>query len=356
MIRYLLLLQFPFLYVPTIVLGLVVYGSDFNEVGGKLYLLPLFILPVLHRYIRIWSPLLQVAGVRVVILIAGIVCALLAYQYLHFNFWDEHSVSQAVYLSLLGLFSYFASVIAVAQHQAAAPTSIIAVSIAMLVFGLAWMLCAAYPMINLFVIVCVFTVAILSTIGRGRHHGQQLHAIVISKTNTPMIVKYLIFILFMDLAIVAWDYQVNTGWAFSFAITFVSAALVCSVLSTVKRGYLSGLITSRRLLAVPIAVLMTTLNFIAALAWPVFVLSLFHGLLIGVSLGLLMQYVFRQESNGAAFELTLIVMSLPIMIGMVMGYLFYANLAYAGYRFVLLVPLLLLLLLWRNKTRVENSA
>jgi hypothetical protein len=97
-IHYLLLYQFAFLYAVIIVLGLVVYGSDFDEAAGNLYFIPLFLLPLLYWLkAKLLKPLASVA-VANVILLAGAVVALLAYKQMHFAFWDEHSLPQAIVL------------------------------------------------------------------------------------------------------------------------------------------------------------------------------------------------------------------------------------------------------------------
>ena len=112
MIHYLLLFQFTLIYWVMIVLGLIVYGSDFASVTGKLYLLPMLFVPLIHRFYTRFASRVSAPVPATVILLSGALLAWLAYQPLHFDYWDEHNTRQAALLSALGVFSYLASVIA----------------------------------------------------------------------------------------------------------------------------------------------------------------------------------------------------------------------------------------------------
>ena len=112
MLAQVLYFQFPFVYLLALVMGLVVYGSDFDSITGWLYVIPLIVLTVSHR--RLWSRRFNLSSPKWlrVVCAFGALCALFVYAPLHMNYWDEHSVSQAVWMALLGVFSYLISVAA----------------------------------------------------------------------------------------------------------------------------------------------------------------------------------------------------------------------------------------------------
>ena len=349
MTRWLVLLQFPLLYVPTMVLGLVVYGSDFAVIEGRLYLIPLLVIPLLHQFKRYWLPLLLPVAPRMAILFGGIFCALLAYRDLHFAFWDEHSLSQAIYLSALGLFSYLASICAGLGTNGQSPwqNAHVAISASVLVIGLIWLGGLAYPLFNIFAIACLLALGVCWFNWRQRLTRQELEVSIAAAMPATNGVMYLIFLLFMELGIVAWDFQVDTSWAAHFALTFVGAALVIGLLAGAPNAnQLSQQpVTSDESkvlvrMAVPLAILFVLLNSAMALIWPSWVINLWHALLIGLGLGLLLPQVLVRES--ALLTHAGIKLSVPVLSGMAVGYLFYANLTYAGYRALFLLPVILM--------------
>ena len=337
MIHYLLLYQFPFLYCITIALGLVVYGSDFDEVAGNLYLIPLLLLPLMHWFVvKLLKPLASVAVANTVLL-AGALVALLTYRQLHFSFWDEHSLLQAIFMSCLGLLSYLASVVASIRlsmwqgdHRRASVG-------AWLILGLCWMLAFYYPMSSLFVMAVILAVASLWVVSG----SLDIETLRFEKMSSARPVKYLLFLLMLDLSLVVWDYQVNTGWAWYLSGAMIAAALGCwlAFKSTNKHLYL--------------ILIVAMINFVSATIWPGFILHHLHSTLIGVCLGWSIGYLVNAQ--GVRKHLPVISAAMPVFLGLALGYAVYANLAYASWRVVFLLPLLFLWFTAKGKAALNPA-
>lgn len=326
MIHYLLLFQFTLLYWLIIVVGLIVYGSDFASAAGKLYLLPLLGLPLLHRFIHRFARGLASPWPAALILLCGAVLALLAYQPLHFGYWDEHSNRQALLLALLGVFSYLASVVASVRLRHWQGNHQRAVAMTWLLLGLVWMFAVAYPMVALLAMAMILAVASVWSVPVAQALPVTTHAM-------PMpagVLKYLMFLLVLDLGLVIWDYQVDSRWAWYLGGAFITAAV----------GSWLALVMRRRLFWPVVA--LACINFIAAIMWPAFVIHPLHSVLIGLCLGWVVGYVL-QSDEGPNPEV-MFALSVPLFLGLITGYLFYANLAYVTWRTLLLVPLVALLL------------
>jgi hypothetical protein len=323
-IHYLLLYQFPFLYCVTIALGLVVYGSDFDEVAGNLYLVPLLLLPLLHWFVvKLLKPLTSVA-VATGVLLAGAVVALLAYRQLHFSYWDEHSLSQAILLACLGLLSYLASVVACIRLNMWQGDHRRASASAWLILGLCWMLAFYYPMSSLFVMAVILAVASLWAVAG----SVDIKRLRLEKMPATSPVKYLLFLLMLDLSLVVWDYQVNTGWAWYLSGAMIAAALGCWLVFKSANKYLY------------LIIVVAMINFVAATIWPGFILHHLHSVLVGVCLGWSIGYLVNAE--GVRKHLPVVSAAMPVFLGLALGYAVYANLAYASWRVVFLLPLLVL--------------
>ncbi|WP_455366059.1 hypothetical protein [Kaarinaea lacus] len=338
MIHYLLLYQFPFLYCITIALGLVVYGSDFDEAAGNIYLIPLFLLPLMHWLIAKWFKPVASVALATVVLLVGAVVALLAYKQLHFAFWDEHSLMQAVALSLLGVLSYLASVIASMRLRVWQGDHQRASAVAWLVLGLSWMVAFYYPMSSLFTMAVILAVASVWSVAG----PVNLHSLNRVKMPTTRLLKYLLFLLMMDLSLVAWDYQVNTVWAWHLSAAMITAAFGCwlAVKSPKKNLH--------------VVIVIALINFIVAVIWPAFILHFLHSGLVGLCLGWCVGYLVNAEE--AKQHLAVVSAALPVFLGMAVGYAIYANLVYAFWRFVFLLPLLLMWFAARPKTASSSAA
>ncbi|WP_455208843.1 hypothetical protein [Kaarinaea lacus] len=304
----------------------------FDEMAGYLYIVPLLVLPLIHGFvIKLLKPLASVAAANVVLL-AGALVALLAYQRLHFSYWDEHSLLQAIELSLLGVLSYLASVVASIRLAAWQGNHRQASASAWLILGLSWMLAYYYPMIALFVMAVVLALAgIWSVVG-----SVDVESVLYKKTKSARPVKYLLFLLMVDLGLVIWDYQVDTAWAWHLGGAMLTATIGCWLAFESVNKF-------QRLIMIVIVI-----NFIAAIIWPVFILHHLHSALIGLSLGWSIGYLVN--SQGAPKPLVVVSAAMPVFLGLAVGYLVYANLVYAFGRVVFLVPLLVLWFLASRKT------
>ena len=63
-------------------------------------------------------------------------------------------------------------------------------------------------------------------------------------------------------------------------------------------------------------------------------------MLIGLCLGWIAGYLLRGDTQ--VDPVALLSLALPLFLGLTVGYLFYANLAYAAWRAIFLVPLVIL--------------
>ena len=325
MIHYLLLFQFPFLYCVTIALGLVVYGSDFDELAGKLYLVPLLLLPILHWFVaKLIKPLSSTLLTSILMILTALV-ALLAYQELHFAYWDEHSLAQTIKLVVLGILSYLSSVVASIRLQAWRGNHRIACAGAWVVLGLCWMLAFYFPMSSLLVMAAIMAVASLWSVA----DANELQLVQYKKTPELRPMKYLVFVLAMDLSLVVWDYQVNTGWAWHLSGAFIVGALGSWLAFNSLSKYFW------------LIMFIATANFIVAVIWPTYILHYMHSSLVGLCLGWSIACLITSRSS---FSPILMVSSaMPLFLGLAIGNLFYANLAYVHWRIVFLLPLLALL-------------
>jgi len=338
MIHYLLYMQFAFLYSAGTIIGLVVYGSNF-EVGsvwstGWLYLFPVIVLPTLHKWInpfitRVltlkrppkWPPLL---------LAAGAIVGVLAYKPMHFYYWDEHSSLQALTVSLLGVFSYLASVYGascVEQWQGKHSTAGIG---ALLILGLIWACALMFPMVPLFGVSLIMAIAILWPVKWSENTRPSNLA-----ENFPVNIfsGYMLFLLMLDLSLIVWDFQIDRQWATYFASVFLMAALSYYILS--KR------MTYNNRVWIYALVLVAIINMIAGVVWPMWLLQLPHAAIDGLLFGVLCRYFFiPQPTENPAHRMS--VAAVAVVWGMVFGYLFYSNLAYVQWRLVFLLPYILL--------------
>ena len=343
MIRFLLLLQFPLLYCVSVVLGLIVYGSDFDEITGQLYLIPLLLIPALHFFKKQFYHFLSNTGVIAIVLVTGLLSALLVYSQLHFAYWDEHNMRQAALLAVLGICSYLASVVAanrILQDATASrqQSQRFNLSMALLVIAGSWLLSAVFPMANIFVIAGIMLTHLMFYMG---FRGENL-SITIETTKVSFVFQYLIFLIIMQLGLVIWDYQVDTDWGVSLFVAFVCAALVAGMAEQLKQR-----------LFVPVAVI-TIFNFIVTVVWPEFVISIVNSALVGACLGWVLSSVLHP--SGRLMPHRAVGLTWTVFLGLVFGYLFYANLEFASYRLILLLPPLILLFFNTQKDVSKNTA
>ncbi len=337
MIHYLLLFQFVFLYCMSATIGLVVYGSNFNVDSGWnsswLYLFPLIILPALHKWVYPVIARELTSQWQSLFLLMGAVVGLWAYKPMHFAYWDEHSGAQMIAVSLLGIFSYLASICGVMRVSQWHGRHLAASTGALFIIGVIWVCASAFPMVALLGVSLILAVALLWPVER-RLAVQQFP----TTANVPSIVHpgYLLFLLVLDLSLVVWDYQIDSQWAVHMAWAFIAAAL----------GYYASSARSISNIRVWVygLVILVFFNFTAGVIWPVWVLKLPHAAIDGLLLGVLCHYFFKSPT-GEFQPQGILTLSAIVVWAMVFGYLFYANLDYVQWRVVLLLPYILLLII-----------
>jgi hypothetical protein len=80
------------------------------------------------------------------------------------------------------------------------------------------------------------------------------------------------------------------------------------------------------------------INFVAAILWPPLVIHPIHSAVVGLCLGWTCGYLLQGDHKPN--PVVMLALAGPWFLGMLVGYLFYANLAYAPWRAILLLPLL----------------
>ncbi|WP_455205668.1 hypothetical protein [Kaarinaea lacus] len=335
MINYLLYYQFPFLYLPAIVIGLVVFGSDFDSVAGWLYVVPLLVFPFLHRYLCAKRLQIYSGNTFLAFSLAGGVSGLLVYGSLHVGVWDEHSLTQALLIAVLGVSSYVVSVVAtvaIKNHSKISTDKHVA---ALVFVSLCWLAAEGFPMI------AFFAIAVLLLLGAvWRSPLVPSYAAVRQAVKVrDLFASYTVFLLLLSVGMVVWDYQVNTQWApllaivfFTSAFGFVTAGLKSELL---ERGFYAAVLV----------------NFLLAWVWPVYMLTFTHVAVIGVALGYFLARLQRSQ-QGDTQVLTFGWM-VWLFFALVLGNAFYANLEFVGWRIVLVFPYLLIMMFVLIKISVE---
>jgi hypothetical protein len=326
MINYLLLLQFPLLYCITVVLGLVVYGSDFEQAVNWLYFLPLVVMPALWGVLIKQSSQLNKKLLSQLVLGGLALTALLAARDLHFAWWDEHSFGQAILVSIVGILSCVASLIAAIRlsvwqgnHQASR-------SAALLLLGLGWLPALYYPMASLLVIALI---AMLSVVWSESVSGK----ISTGPGKPAPVIRYLAFLLMMDISLMIWDFQVDSNWSLHLMVAIIAAALSSKMLQRAGDRNISVLIVA--LTAV------ISVNYLVAIIWPSFIINPVHSVIAGAGLGVVIGLLFYSEDEHRPWQVN--GLAVAVTAGMVAGNLFYANLAFAAWRGLFLLPLIIML-------------
>jgi hypothetical protein len=322
--EYLLYFQFVFLYLPLVVIGLAVYGSDFDSISGWLYLVPLLTMPAVHRWVWKYRRALDNPGPYKTIAVIGGVCAVLAYRPLHMGYWDEHSLTQALLIAVTGVCAYLLSVAAAGRIDTQKRRQAKAQIMALLLIGALWSVSAAYPMFPLFALgVTLLFAAFWHEPVSFPPSSKPEH----DKLPSDPIAVLMLFVVALDSGLVVWDYQVNTAWGLYLAGTFFAAA-GATYLDRFRTGRLEQAIYA-----------VAVLNIVLAAVWPAYILNPLHSLVGGYILGFLLHRVILSRYGDYNGHLTFRWM-VWFVVGFALGYGFYANLQYAHWRVMfVLVPL-----------------
>jgi len=318
-IHQLLALQFALLYLPLTFIALGVYGSNFKGLIGIGYLIPLFLIPVLQRILKTRGHLLSKPWLTTLLPLLGSLCALLLYQPLHLQQWDEYSTQQALLVGLLGIASYLIAYSSIIQLKTPSSTQLFGV---LLIIAFCWSLSWYYPLIGFFMLALIFALAPFA-----RFHTLKTVSFK-PPSELSAVISYSLMLLILDLSMVVWDYQEMHQWAIHFAVALLAIAL--SML------FLRSILFNILILFSAIA------NFIYCIWVPGYLLNLSHSALAGLAIGVLLFYR-SLDQTGKLNPQSWISLSLPIFGGFLFSFAFYHNLPILPYRWLLAIPLLLLL-------------
>jgi hypothetical protein len=334
MIHYLLLYQFAFLYCVSVIIGLLVYGSDISGPATLSIIIPLIGLPIIHRFfLNRLRDLLCGFRPRIILLIGGLL-GTFAYRELHFSYWDEHSLEQGILIGSLGLFSYIASLIAVARVESWRGNRRLTQAAVFLLLALTWWMAMYYPMFPLFAVACILMASMLS-------ESSVKFTITIKQFEQKRLLVYMIFLLMCDQGLMIWDYQVDTSWAekFSVAAVFMALGMLVFRVSLVRIQFL--------------VYFLTLFNFSLSVIWPEWMLAILHAPLLGLCLGWCLAQLML-ANNHSHTPLYVIGLSVPIVLALIFGKLFYANIEYSQWRLLLILPALWFM--YQDKSKLQRTS
>lgn len=331
MTQILLSLQFSLLMVPVLIIGLLVFGSDFKQGSGWIYTAGLVIIIALHLSRRFWAARVNELAVKLFALLAGI-GGVWVYQAMHVGYWDERNYLQAVLVSLLSIASAVISIRA--QYRCNEPINVKTVTLSAVVIVCSWLLAAYYTMLPLLsvaiILIAFFLIdspAFPERIEKVRHKPGFRY-------------RYAVFLMSLDMFLVVWDFKVNTEWAFYLAsslliIFFVLLAPVFTRFWTIV-VYLIGVS-----------------NFLLAIYYPKFVIYYAHSVWSGLVLGTLIKQLMVRSRFNQSNDIFNLWGS--VLLGMYFGYAFYANMEEMSWRGILLIPLILGLTLAPHMRHVRKA-
>lgn len=321
MISHLLWLQLPFLYLPLLVVGLAIYGADFEHPSGRIYLWTPVVLALLHWILRLFGRALARRAVAATLLIACAVVVAIAYRPLHMAWWDERSTAQAVRVLAIGVCSALASQIgAYRVNRSGGPrSSHAAASFA----GLALLATAGmlYPMFALLALAPLMATGAAvdseespadSSSGRAMRFGGWQ--------------RYALLLFAIEASLPLWDFQTDPRWALFLGLGLLGAALG------------SGLSRRYPFAAIMLPVLGTTCV-IAAVIDSDLVVSPTRAVCVGAAVGWLLSPLFDAPTR--LDEPARLSWCTPLwMLGFLLGFVLSANRAFMGFRLILWLPLL----------------
>lgn len=307
-------LQLPLLFVPLVLVGLGVYGSDFDVPAGRIFIGLFLCLPVLEVALGRRVERLANSPAASWFALAGIPVAALAYRPVHLAYWDEHSTSQALGFALLGLWSWGIWRIGAGRTRPEEAASTGSAAVALVVLGACWLSAALYPLLPVLALGAVFAVLAVAFAGDQAAPAPDEES---ASGKNGALVTWGALLAGIDLFLVVWDYRWVPSWAPHLALAFGAAAL----------GWMLASRYGGVLLALGAA------NFLLAALVRAWVLEYPHSALAGLALGVLL----ARSARGSLGRL-----AVPWTVGIGIGMGLYGNLVIAGWRGVLLLPALLL--------------
>ncbi|MDQ7075160.1 MAG: hypothetical protein Q9O24_08435 [Gammaproteobacteria bacterium] len=319
MIHHLLALQFTLLYLPLTYIALGVYGSNFKGLIGAAYLAPLLLIPLLQRMLKNRSHQLSQPWVTILLPLIGTLSALLLYSPLHLHHWDEYSVRQALLTGLLGIVSYLIAYSSALQLKKPSSQQLFS---ALLILAFCWSLSWYSPLAGFFMLALIFSLSPFA-------HVQRLQPLTLKPlAELSAVLSYSLMLLIFDLTMVVWDYQEMQQWALHFTVALLAIAL--------------SMLFLRSILFNILILLAAISNFIYCILVPSYLLNLSHSALAGLAIGVLLFYR-SLDQTGKLNPQSWISLSLPVFGGFFLSFAFYHNLPILAYRWLLVIPLLLLL-------------
>lgn len=336
MFSWIAILQLPLLYLPLMVVGLGVWGSDFDELPGRLFIGTFLLLPPIDlllggRWERaargLPGTLLPLLGV----LLAGI-----AYRPVHFGFWDEHSFAQALPFCALGLVSWGVSRAGVARLREDGAGAPAALAGALLALGVCWLSTALYPLLPTLGLGAIFAALVVAWAPRAPEASAPPRW---RPPRTTALLALGALLLGLDLFLVVWDYRHDSRWAWHLFAAFAAAG--------------AGALLGRRV--GPVVLWLGAINFALLAVHRPWVLQIAHSIVAGLALGVLLERTVRRGTSEGAGRIPLGAWSVFWGLGLVLGLTLYQNLAFAGWRVLLLLPPLVLMVMGRRQAPTSPS-
>lgn len=266
MIRYLIVLQFPFLFFFSLLVCLNVFW-----VSGPVPLIygtGLLVLALLGSLLHHMGRRSASRPVTLSVLLLGACVAAWVYRPLHLGAWETNSIGQALGVMALGALCLMAS--SLTSRESTAPGRSHHLPLALAGLGILWLAALDYMSAPLLLSGLVLALGIARGTGHSEpsnntlaHHGARLGGLA----------RYLVFLAGVSLAAVAFDFRRDPTW-----IVYLALALVCAGVAAAA----STRAPARALLA---AALLQCLLLIASSLVPAVLLHPAHSIAGGLVLG-----------------------------------------------------------------------
>ncbi|MFV2054853.1 MAG: hypothetical protein ACC707_00235 [Thiohalomonadales bacterium] len=353
MIKTLLAYQFVFLLAPALIISMAVFGSDFKGPTGWVHVVAWSIISILHILRRWWAAKVS-AGIMRILLIIAIPIGVLAYRQIHLDIWDEHNLSQAILISLLAVLAYLGSVFATLADDGSESghfSDKYQLEMVLIIFSVCWLVALMYPQIAFFAVVLILGLAAIwlswSRRVQARASSIDDKFTILDKTQDTKYwgIRYLVFVLYLDAGLVVWDYKVNLVWAGHLAVVLLAAAL-----GVLFSRFLSGRQLADHKRQLFWVYMLVGINMAVAMSIPTYVISTVHTFLLGLGLGVVIAHLSASKQGQPAL-LHITALWPFVVLGLVVGYAFYAQLSLAAWRILFVIPLLIIAVKIILKTR-----
>lgn len=320
MMNNLLVLQFPFIYLPMLIIGLsnYDYNSDFDSPSSFIYFVALLYFIVPWTLKRLLSNLARRANAMRMMLLVQVVCGFMLYYPMMLGYWDERSSLQASLLVLLGFSSLSIAWIAQQSSSKDSPVDVVA----SLIVVVTWVINTEYVMIA-FLILSFIAIA-----------GLFLYRVIEidgEKVRLPVSLGLPLALAAANWTYIFVDYHIDSRFSSSAALIMVGL-------------FAAAMLASQRKIPGVLFSIMGLGNFGVALLFEPWLLNSMHAILLGIWLGGLFCTYYQSERLGQ--------FSAYLFLGCFLGVIFYKNLAFAAYISVLFVPALLMIYLHHRRTQL----